>query len=122
MTRDQALAIFSRGFEAFRLRNGLTLDQLGQMLGCGRANVHKIKSGKNFPSMEGLFSLVENGMTLYEIFGTELAEKLTAEMKEVLPDPKDETDVYNSPEFREGVAKAIAELVAKGHDAVSPLK
>ena len=39
-----------------------------------------------------------------------------------LPDPKDETDMYNSPEFREGVAKAIAELVAKGHDAVNPLK
>lgn len=117
MTRDQALAIFSRGFEAFRLRNGLTLDQLGQILGCGRANVHKIKTGKNFPSMEGLFSR----MTLYEIFGTELAEKLTAEMKEVLPEPG-KKDMFDTPEMREIIAKTIGELVEKGYKAINPLK
>lgn len=122
MTREQALEIFARGLEHFRHRKGYTMDQLGKIIGCGRANIHKIKERKNFTSMEGLFYLIEDGMTLYEIFGTELAEKLTAEMKEVLPDPNDKNDAFNTPEFREGVAKAIAELVAKGHDAINPLR
>lgn len=122
MDRQKALEIFSRGFNRFCDRKGLTLEAAANMLGCGSGNISKIKAAKGLTSIDKVFTLIENGMTLYEIFGTELAEKLTAEMKEVLPDPKDETDAYNSPEFREGVAKAIAELVAKGHDAVNPLK
>lgn len=112
MTREKALQIFSKGFEAFRLRNGYTQDQVGEILGCGRANINKIKSGKNFPSMEGVFTLVEQGMKLEEIFGPELAEKLTAGLEPVQVDGKPEA--YDTPEFRKGVADAIAVLMSKG--------
>lgn len=122
MTREQALEIFARGLEHFRHRKGYTMDQLGKIIGCGRANIHKIKERKNFTSMEGLFYLIEDGMTLYEIFGTDLAEKLVEEMKEVLPEQNEKKDNFDTPEFRDGVAKVIAELVAKGHDAINPLK
>ena len=124
MTREQALQIFSQGFEAFRLRNGLTQDQVGRILGCGRANVNKIKSGKNFPSMDGVFTLIENGMTLEEIFGPELAAMLLNR------NPRKATDVpefkplvdMDSPEFRAGVEKILRDLEAKGYKAVDPLK
>ena len=124
MTREQALQIFSQGFEAFRLRNGLTQDQVGQILGCGRANVNKIKSGKNFPSMDGVFTLIENGMTLEEIFGPELAAKLLngnpAKATDI-PEYKPLVDM-DSPEFRAGVEKILRDLEAKGYKTVDPLK
>lgn len=124
MTREQALQIFSQGFEAFRLRNDLTQDQVGRILGCGRANVNKIKSGKNFPSMEGVFTLIENGMTLDEIFGPELAAKLlngnTAKAPDV-PEYKPLVDM-DSPEFRAGVEKILRDLEAKGYKVINPLK
>lgn len=122
MTRDQALKIFSHGFEQFRLRKGYTLDQLGKVLGCGRANVHKIKEGKNFPSVEGIFSLVEDGITLEEIFGTELAKKFKSEMKEESSDASIQTNAFNSSEFRKAVVKIIAELAAQKLNATNQLK
>ena len=112
MTRNDALQIFSRGFENFRKRKSLTLDEVGKILGCGRANVFKIKSGSNFPSVEGIFTLVENGMRLEEIFGSDLAQKLTEGLEPVIIDGK--PDAFDTPEFRQGVADAIAALMSKG--------
>ena len=114
MTREKALQIFSKGFEAFRLRNGYTQDQVGDILGCGRANINKIKSGKNFPSMEGVFTLVEHGMKLEEIFGAELAEKLTAGLEPVMVNGK--PDPFDTPEFKNGVANVLAMLASKARD------
>lgn len=114
MTREKALQIFSKGFEAFRLRNGYTQDQVGDILGCGRANINKIKSGKNFPSMEGVFTLVEHGMRLEEIFGAELAEKLTAGLEPVMVNGK--PDPFDTPEFKNGVANVLAMLASKARD------
>jgi len=124
MTKDQALEIFSSGLEKFRHRKGYTMDQLGKIIGCGRANIHKIKERKNFTSMEGLYYLVEDGMTLEEIFGTELAAKLrNGQAKDVpyVPEYKQLVDM-DSPEFRAGVEKILKELEAKGLKAVNPLK
>lgn len=76
MTRDEAKKIFSAGFEHFLTRNSLTQEAAGALFDCSKANVNKIKSGKSLPSIESLFSLVEAGMTLEEIFGEKLARKL----------------------------------------------
>ena len=122
MIKKDAYSLFSRGLNSYMSRKGYTLDDVAKILDITAQSVHAIRSGKTLPRFDKVFTLVENGMTLYEIFGTELAEKLTAEMKEVLPDPNDKNDAFNTPEFRDGVAKAIAELIAKGHDAVNPLR
>lgn len=113
MDRQCALDIFSKGFLKFLDRNDLTLDQVGKLLGCGRANIHKIKTGKNFPSVEGIFTLVENGMRIEEIFGSDLAEKLLDGLK---PDPKI-PDKFDDPEFKKGVQAAVAEMFANGFNA-----
>ena len=124
MTKEQALEFFATGLEKFRLRKGYTMDQLGKVIGCGRANIHKIKERKNFTSMESLFYLIEDGMTLEEIFGPELAAKLlngnTANAPDV-PEYKPLVDM-DSPEFRAGVEKIMRDLVAKGYNPVNPLK
>lgn len=122
MDRNTALEIFSRGFNRFCDRKGLTLEAAANMLGCGSGNISKIKAAKGLTSIDKVFTLIENGMTLYEIFGTELAEKLTAGMKEVLPDPNDKNDKFNDPELKKVIADTVAELVAKGYKAVDPLK
>lgn len=121
MDRQKALEIFSRGFNRFCERKGLTLEDAANMLGCGTGNISKIKAAKGLTSIDKVFTLIENGMTLYEIFGTELAEKLTAEMKEVLPEPG-KKDMFDTPEMREVIAKTIGELVEKGYRAINPLK
>ena len=122
MDRQKALEIFSRGFNRFCDRKGLTLEAAANMLGCGSGNISKIKAAKGLTSIDKVFTLIENGMTLYEIFGTELAEKLTAGMKEVLQDPNDKNDKFNDPELKKVIADTIAELVAKGYKTVDPLK
>lgn len=112
MNRKQALEIFSKGFNKFVDRKGYTLNSAGDLLGCKSANISKIKAGKGFPSMESVFTLVEHGMKLEEIFGAELAEKLTAGLEPVQVDGK--PDAFDTPEFRKGVADAIAVLMSKG--------
>jgi transcriptional regulator with XRE-family HTH domain len=119
MDRKKSLEIFSSGFDKFIKRNGYTLEQVGDLLGCGRSNVHKIKSGKNFPSMDGVFILAEKGMTLEEIFGDELADKLikSASKNNVTDNsesPKvnalrDDTSFINSEAFKQGVLKVLSE-------------
>lgn len=110
MDRKKSLEIFSSGFDKFIKRNGYTQEQVGALLGCGRANVNKIKSGKNFPSMDGVFILAENGMRLNEIFGDELAEKLINNVEAAnKPDSTSKPDFFDSDAFRQGVLKVLSE-------------
>lgn len=81
MTREEAIRIFSVGFERFLERSGLTLEAAGQIMDSTKGNASRIKQKKGLPSVEGLFSLVENGMTLEEIFGADLAKKLVESYK-----------------------------------------
>ena len=81
MTRDKAIEIFSKGFCKFLERKGITQEAAGVLMDCSKANANKIKNGHGLPSVEGLFSLVENGMTLEEIFGADLAKKLVESYK-----------------------------------------
>ena len=110
MNRKQALEIFSKGFNKFVDRKGYTLNSVGDLLGCKSANISKIKAGKGFPSVEGIFTLIEDGMKLEEIFGSELAEKLLDGLK---PEPG-LPDHLKTPELKEVVAQALADIIAKG--------
>ena len=68
MTREEALATISKGIRAFRQRKGYTQEELGRILGNGKANISQMEHGFSAPSIDGLFTLVENGMTAEEIF------------------------------------------------------
>lgn len=76
MDKQTALQIMCTGLKDFRTRKGWSQDQLGQILDCGKANISNIENKKGFPAMESVFTLIENGMTLEELFGKELADKL----------------------------------------------
>lgn len=122
MDKKYAINRFSRGFAQFMDRKGYTLKDVADKLDITAQSVFAFRSGDSLPRFDKVFTLVEDGMTLYEIFGTELAEKLTAGMKEVLPDPNDKNDKFNDPELKKVIADTIAELVAKGYKTVDPLK
>lgn len=115
MTRDEAKKIFSAGFEHFITRNSLTQEAAGALFDCSKANVNKIKSGKSLPSIESLFSLVEAGMTLEEIFGAALAKKLMESMDSnnvEAPNEQDPTsypNIFNSEAFKQGVLKVLSD-------------
>lgn len=78
MTREEALATISKGIRAFRQRKGYTQEELGRILGNGKANISQMEHGFSAPSIDGLFTLVENGMTAEEIFGRELAARMAS--------------------------------------------
>ncbi len=85
MTRDDALSLFSKGFSSFLKRNSFTLEHVGNLLGCSKANVSNIRNGKTSPSFENVLTLVENGMTLEEVFGKELSKKMLASARQPSP-------------------------------------
>jgi transcriptional regulator with XRE-family HTH domain len=122
MIKKDAYSLFSRGLNSYMSRKGYTLDDVAKILDITAQSVHAIRSGKTLPRFDKVFTLIENGMTLYEIFGTELAEKLTAEMREVLPETQEQKDAFDNPELKKVIADTIAELVAKGYKTVNPLK
>lgn len=85
MTREQALAIFSKGIKTFRQRKGLTQEKLGNLIGNKKANISQMERAVSSPSIDGLFSLVELGMTADEIFGKELAAMMAANAEPPTP-------------------------------------
>lgn len=109
MTRDEALSLFSRGFSEFLKRNGFTLEYVGSLLGCSKANVSNIRNGKTAPSFENLMILVENGMTLDEIFGPELARKLVSQSRPSKP-PVPESPLEKARFVRAGLKELLAQL------------
>lgn len=78
MTREEALATISKGIKAFRQRKGLTQEELGQILGNKKANISQMERAVSAPSIDGIFTLIEHGMTAEELFGKELAARMAA--------------------------------------------
>ena len=118
MDRAKTLEIFSKGFKKFMDRTGETRTEIAEKIGCKEANISKFKAGTGLPSVESLFSLVENGMRLEEIFGSELAEKL---MEGLVPEPS-QSEKANKDEIRQGVLEVFEELLAKGKKPVDILR
>ena len=70
----------------------------------GRSRVGMWKSGESSPRYAAILKLIDLGVTAEELFGKEYAEKLwknSAALKS-----GDASDMFNSPEFREGMANA----------------
>lgn len=77
MTREQALAILSKGIKAYRRRLVITQDRLGEIIGTGKANVSSMEKGKSAPSIEVLYTLAEHGMSVEEMFGPEISARMS---------------------------------------------
>lgn len=107
MTRNEALKVFSAGFVNFLKRGRFTLDEIGGILSCSKSNVSLMTKSKVSPTFETVMTLAENGMTLEEIFGAELAGKLISASKSGKPDscgtPEEKADFV-----REGLVKLLA--------------
>ena len=56
MTREEAIKIFSVGFDQFLDRKGLTQEAAGDLIGCSKANINKIKNKKSLPCRKPFFS------------------------------------------------------------------
>ncbi len=70
------------------------------------------QSGASFPSFDMALKLLKLGMTPREMFGEEIDEILKAYYLDSNT-PKIPQS-FDSPEFREGVAKALEDLKARG--------
>lgn len=108
MTRAEALTLFSKGFSEFLKRNGFTLEYVGSLLGCSKANVSNIRNGKTAPSFENLLILVEHGMTLEEVFGPELARRIASPPPTRPPVP--ETPLEKARYVRAGLRELLEQL------------
>lgn len=110
MKKDEVLRVFSKGFSQFLEREKIEPKKAAELLGVTDATISTIKSGKTLPRFDKVFNLVELGMRLEEIFGPELAEKLLEGLK---PEPG-LPDHLKTPEIKEVVAQALADIIAKG--------
>jgi len=79
MEQAEARKIFSNGLAAFMSRKGLLLKDVAATLDITEVSISRMRSAKILPTFDKVFTLVENGMGLDEIFGSELAAKLTAD-------------------------------------------
>lgn len=84
MDRDTVINAFCSGFNAYLTRTKQTSKEIAKKLSCCEANVSKWKKYNGLPSLECVFELAKNGMTLQEIFGPELAGCLSVEFQKNL--------------------------------------
>lgn len=84
MDRQDVLDAFCTGFNAYLVRTKQTSKELTKKISCSEANVSKWKKFKGLPSLEVVFKLVKNGMTLQEVFGKDMAEKLSVDFQKNL--------------------------------------
>lgn len=69
------------------------------------------QSGASFPSFDMALKLLKLGMTPREMFGEEIDEILKSYLDSSAPKIPQS---FDSPEFREGVARALEDLKARG--------
>lgn len=90
MDRNAVINAFCTGFNAYIVRTKQTSKELARNLSFSEANISKWKKFNGLPSLEYVFELDKNGMTLHEIFVTELAGCLSVEFQKnlVTSDPE----------------------------------
>lgn len=76
---------FPAGLARFMDRKKLTLEAVGSLLNCSKANAFNLRAGRISPSYGILCKLLENGMTMEEAFGGELAGKLQYKGGDAIP-------------------------------------
>ena len=96
-------------FSAFLRRIGLASQkELAAKLGTSDSNVSKWVAGRGYPSFELVAKLLLLGMSIEELFGKEVADKV----KVFIVSSNNSNFFYDLPEFRKSV-----EMVLKDHSA-----
>jgi len=95
----------------FLNRKGYTQEGLAKEIGCGTSNIGMWAKG-SFPGFNKLLKLVELGMTMEEIFGTQLYEKF------ILPNfekSKDEINPESESDFEKRVCDVLIKHLSQPH-------
>lgn len=95
MEKSEVYKIFSSGLSNFMDRKGYKSKEIAKILGITDASASTMANGKTLPRFEKVYTLVEKGMTLEEIFGADLAKKLMESYK------TEGADVENIDIFKE---------------------
>ena len=96
--------------DALKKESGLTLEAIAELSGIsdaknlGKWAQDKGKGGSR-PNYNALIRLIENGVTVKTLFGVEPKEK---KVLDAVPEE------FDTPEFRDGVLRAIKEMKEKG--------
>ena len=75
-----------------------------------KAHVSNIKNGKNLPSAEVLFQLLEDGMRLDEAFGRELAQKLVSDYQKIQMESSPMEAISQLREFQNALLSRIEKI------------
>lgn len=98
---------------AFRNRIKMKQDELAEKLGLATGSVGNLCSGKKRPSYEVIEKMFLLGARLDEVFSKEVQDAILKNYAaEALPAVPPGCD---TPEFREGVLMALADLQRKGY-------
>ena len=89
----------------FLARKGLTHSALAEKLNCSHGLIGMWASGRAVPSYEKCVELLQNGMTVSELFGEDLAQNAFGFQKEI---------EENVNDFEQKVGDAIVSLMNKG--------
>lgn len=92
MEKDEIRRNFSKGLCNFAKRKCYTHEEIAEKIGCSTSNISHLKSGKTIPHLGLIYNLLDNGMTLDEVFGPDLAAKLLAETARKRPQGDDSPD------------------------------
>lgn len=109
MPNKIAFPFFCEGLTNFMARNSFTLENVGDMLGCSRVNIHNLRKGRIAPTFGIVCGLLEHGMTLEEMFGPELARKLVSQSQPSKP-PIPESPLEKARFVRAGLKELLAQL------------
>lgn len=99
--------------ESFRIRINKTVLELAELLGVEKAAVYNYKYGKSKPSYDVVEKMFRLGARLDEVFSPEVQEIV---LKNCGADKLPEVPAgCDTPEFREGVKAALADLQKAGY-------
>ena len=104
--------------EAYRIRTKKTVAELAELLGVKPAAIYNYKYGKSMPSYEAIEKMLLDGAYLSEIFNEKVQNKVFescgVECNEFQKPIIQNQNLYETPEFKIAVAKAIKQLKEMG--------
>lgn len=110
--KERAQKAFYKGLDAYMKRTGKTARSLSLEHGRSQSSIRNMINTNSLPGFDFVFSLLDNGMTLEECFGPELAAKIAPRQSQNMDV---ETILQNlSPEEISLVSKRFAYLGLAG--------
>lgn len=93
--------------DRFITRTETSRIQLAKDLGVTTSNLTYWASGKNYPSSKYIELLIDKGITINELFGVELGQKLLNNSHV----QKNIVSMFSTAEFKDGVREALNEIL-----------